>query len=261
MHRQRSLSARVPGARARSIAARLERRGVAATYALHDRVLANPGARRRFGSAAAPVDELQRDLLDRLHENGFAVVPFADLVADAGLTAAVEEQGASFIAQTESALAGDPVGGAAEAARQGVRDPGPQLRRRPAWVSTTPGSGPASPRGCSTSPTPTCGCGRSFRTSTSGTRCLRREGSERAASQLWHLDFDDKHLLKAFLYLNDVDAFGGPLRIRAGQPAARPVRLDLALVADAHRPDPRRTGAVTRFRRTGSRRSRRRAGR
>jgi Phytanoyl-CoA dioxygenase (PhyH) len=46
--------------------------------------------------------------------------------------------------------------------------------------------------------------------------------SERAASQLWHLDFDDKHLLKAFLYLNDVDEDSGPFEYVPGsQPAGR----------------------------------------
>jgi hypothetical protein len=44
-------------------------------------------------------------------------------------------------------------------------------------------------------------------------------GAERAASQLWHLDFDDKHLLKAFLYLNDVDEEAGPFEYVPGSQA------------------------------------------
>ncbi len=45
---------------------------------------------------------------------------------------------------------------------------------------------------------------------------------ERVASQNWHVDFDDKHLLKAFVYLSDVDAEHGPVRVRprAARPAA-----------------------------------------
>ena len=47
-------------------------------------------------------------------------------------------------------------------------------------------------------------------------------GAERAASQLWHRDFDDKHLLKAFLYLVDVDASAGPFEYVGGsQPGGR----------------------------------------
>jgi ectoine hydroxylase-related dioxygenase (phytanoyl-CoA dioxygenase family) len=34
--------------------------------------------------------------------------------------------------------------------------------------------------------------------------------SERQSSQRWHRDFNDRHLLKAFLYLVDVDEDSGP---------------------------------------------------
>ena len=44
---------------------------------------------------------------------------------------------------------------------------------------------------------------------------------ERVASQNWHVDFDDKHLLKAFVYLTDVDAEHGPVRVRPRQPGRR----------------------------------------
>jgi len=40
--------------------------------------------------------------------------------------------------------------------------------------------------------------------------------SERKASQLWHRDYDDLHLLKAFLYLTDVDAETGPFEYVPG---------------------------------------------
>ena len=50
--------------------------------------------------------------------------------------------------------------------------------------------------------------------------------SERKASQLWHFDFDDKHLLKAFLYLRDVDADTGPFEYVAGsQPGGSSTRI------------------------------------
>ena len=219
MHRQRSLSARVPGARARSIAARLERRGVAATYALHDRVLANRVARRRFGSAAAPVDELQRDLLTRLDADGFAVVSFADLLADPGLSASVEKQGAEFIEQTESALAGGP--GSEELRRRPGKEfvirahsfDGVRLGLDDAWFAA-------------------CVSDRMLGLANAYLRMWAKlsyvdlwytvpqeEGSERAASQLWHLDFDDQHLLKAFLYLNAVDAEAGPFEYVPGSQA------------------------------------------
>ena len=45
---------------------------------------------------------------------------------------------------------------------------------------------------------------------------------ERVASQNWHVDFDDKHLLKAFVYLSDVERRARPVRVRPRQPAGRP---------------------------------------
>ena len=41
--------------------------------------------------------------------------------------------------------------------------------------------------------------------------------SERKASQRWHRDYNDRHLLKAFLYLVDVDEGTGPVRVHRGQ--------------------------------------------
>ena len=44
--------------------------------------------------------------------------------------------------------------------------------------------------------------------------------AERVASQRWHRDFNDQHLLKAFLYLVDVDEHGA-VRVRPGQRTRR----------------------------------------
>ena len=40
--------------------------------------------------------------------------------------------------------------------------------------------------------------------------------AERISSQRWHRDYDDKHLLKVFLYLVDVDEQMGPFQFVAG---------------------------------------------
>ena len=40
--------------------------------------------------------------------------------------------------------------------------------------------------------------------------------ASRVSSQLWHRDYNDKHLLKAFLYLVDVDEKMGPFQYIAG---------------------------------------------
>ena len=55
--------------------------------------------------------------------------------------------------------------------------------------------------------------------------------AERISSQRWHRDYDDKHLLKVFLYLVDVDEHMGPFQYVAGQPARRAVRGRVGLAA------------------------------
>ena len=48
------------------------------------------------------------------------------------------------------------------------------------------------------------------------------EAAERISSQRWHRDYNDKHLLKVFLYLVDVDESMGPSSTSPGaSPAAR----------------------------------------
>ena len=79
----------------------------------------------------------------------------------------------------------------------------------------------ARPRGCWTSRTPTCGCGPAR---VRGRVVLGAAAGERRriSSQRWHRDFNDKHLLKAFLYLVDVDEQMGPFRYVAGSQPGGP---------------------------------------
>jgi len=222
MHRQSHLAERAPG-RVRPIARTLERRGVWATYALHDRVFANRRSRHRFASAPPALDELQRRLVAELDANGFAVVPFEDLAADAAIVDAVSARGTAFIDETERALAGNEDGSEQLHRRAGkefvVRAysfDGAQLGPSDAWFRA-------------------CLSARVLDLANAYLRMWAKlsyvdlwytvpqaPGSDRAASQLWHLDFDDKHLLKAFLYLNDVDEDSGPFEyIPGSQPAGR----------------------------------------
>jgi ectoine hydroxylase-related dioxygenase (phytanoyl-CoA dioxygenase family) len=45
---------------------------------------------------------------------------------------------------------------------------------------------------------------------------------ERVASQRWHRDYNDRHLLKAFLYLVDVDEANGPFQYVPGSAGSGP---------------------------------------
>ena len=48
------------------------------------------------------------------------------------------------------------------------------------------------------------------------------EAAERISSQRWHRDYNDKHLLKVFLYLVDVDESMGPFQYVAGSQPGGP---------------------------------------
>ena len=80
---------------------------------------------------------------------------------------------------------------------------------------------------------------------------------ERRSSQRWHRDFNDRHLLKAFLYLVDVDEDTGPFEYiprtapqRAGQPlAVAPARRQLSAGRRVRREDRRPRGQLHRAKR------------
>jgi hypothetical protein len=223
VHRQKTkLAAHVP--RGKRLARAVERYGYATTYALHDHVLSNRDSRRRYASAPPAPDELQRSIVAELDANGYAVVPFAELVADDALVQEVDSQGDAFIADTQQGLA------AADAGDESA------LRRRPgkefvirahSWDGTRLGGDHPWFRACVSA--------RLLDVANAYLRMWSKltyvdlwytvpqaEGSTRVASQLWHVDFDDKHLLKAFLYLSDVDPDAGPFEYVPGsQPGGR----------------------------------------
>ena len=222
MHRQRThLAARVT-----HVATALEHRGIATTYKVHDRALANRQSRRHFAAAPVELDDTQRRLVEALDTDGYAVVQVADLLPDGELRATVLAQGDAFVADTERGLADEAGGGVGATLRRRagkefvVRaysfddvklDPA-----RDAWLRA-------------------CTSRRLLDIANSYLRMWAKlsyvdlwytapqpAGTERAASQLWHRDFDDKHLLKAFLYLVDVDESAGPFEYVGGsQPGGR----------------------------------------
>jgi len=215
MHRQKTHLA----ARATHVAKALERRGIATTYNVHDRALANRKARRLFAGSPVELDETQRRICEALDADGYIVVPFAELIPDEELRAAVLAQGDAFVAETERGLA-DEAGGAAAALR---RRAGKEFLVR-AYSFENVTLDPAQDAWLRT-----CTSRRLLDIANSYLRMWAKlsyidlwytapqpAGTERAASQLWHRDFDDKHLLKAFLYLVDVDASAGPFEYVGG---------------------------------------------
>ena len=70
--------------RADRVAKAVERRGIRATYELHDRVLSNRKSRARFESERPELDAVQKRILADVEASGFAVAPFSELFTDDG---------------------------------------------------------------------------------------------------------------------------------------------------------------------------------
>ena len=206
MHRTRTKFA----ARVNRLATGLERRGIVATYELHDRLLANRASRRRFDSGPPQLDEIQRDVLERLRVEGYATLPFTELVPDPGVWQELEADGARFAAETEAGLAREREGGDSELRRRAGKE---FLVRKYSWDVELGLDDPWLRLG--TNPR-LLDLANAYLGMWSKLEYVDvwytapAGGDERKASQRWHRDFNDRHLLKAFLYLVDVDEDTGP---------------------------------------------------
>ena len=206
MHRTKTKFA----ARIHHVASGLERRGVVATYELHDRLLANVASRRRYGRTRPTLDATQESILARLRADGYASIPLAELVPEASVWEELEADADRFVSDTEAGLASEREGGDAA------------LRRRPGKEFVVRKYSRDAELGLDD---PWLRLGLDTRLLDIANTYLGMwskleyvdlwytppAGAEdRRSSQRWHRDFNDRHLLKAFLYLVDVDEETGP---------------------------------------------------
>ncbi len=225
MHRQRTrLAARVPG-RARPVAKAVENSGIVATYKLHDYLLSNRSSRRLYAADPPALNDVQRRILEAVGREGYATVRFDELVSDNALRDAVLEQGADFIRATERGLTEESQDGSSSDLR---RRPGKEfLVRAHSFDGVRLGLDHAWLR-ASLSPHMLDVANAYLRMWSKLSyvdlwyTVPQPAEAERVASQLWHYDFDDKHLLKAFLYLDDVDPDAGPFEYVAGSQPGGP---------------------------------------
>ena len=211
MHRQKTkLSKRV-----NRVVSSVERRGIVATYEVHDRLLGNRDARRRFVSDEAQLDETQRGLVEALDRDGYVTLPFTDLHSQETWER-LAAQGAAFVEETERTIAAGGQGKVRAGKEFVVRAwsfEGATLGGDDAWFSASTSR-------------------RILDVANAYLRLWAKlsyvdlwytaqqpASDERVASQNWHVDFDDKHLLKAFVYLTDVDADHGPFEYVPGSQA------------------------------------------
>lgn len=223
MHRQRTkFSARMNRVfthRADRVAKAIERQGIRATYELHDRLLSNRASRERFGDTPAQLDDAQRSILADVKEHGFAVRSFQELMPDAEQWRAIEAQRDRFVASTEADLT---EGGEHLRVRPGkefvvrLQSYGVELGHTDPWFEVV-----ASKR--------LLDLANAYLQMWSKLEYVdvwysvpQPATAERISSQRWHRDYNDKHLLKVFLYLVDVDEQMGPFQYVAGSQPGGP---------------------------------------
>jgi hypothetical protein len=218
VHRSKTaLVTRTPG-RFQPRVREFHRRGVVTTYKLHDRLLSNRRARALYAANRPSLDDTQRRVVQQLHDQGFSLLSAPELFSAAEWQA-VQDEGAEFVAATERGLAGDGDELRRRAGKEFLvrkYDLGGVLSLDNPWLAACTGR-------------------RLLDIANEYLQLWAKieyvdlwyslpvgENAERKASQIWHRDFDDRHLLKVFLYLSDVDAGAGPFEYVPGsQPGGR----------------------------------------
>jgi len=217
MHRQRTTFSRrvnrVFTHRANRVAKAIERQGIRATYEFHDRLLSNRTSRGRFGDAPVPLDDLQRGILAEVREQGYSLRSFHDLVSDAGHWDELVEQRDRFVAATEADLA---AGGEHVKVRSGkefvvrLHSYGAEIGPEDPWFRVV------SSRRLLDLANAYLEMWSKLEYVDAWYSVPQPKSAQRISSQRWHRDFNDKHLLKVFLYLVDVDEEMGPFQYVAG---------------------------------------------
>jgi len=181
-----------------------------ATYAVHDRLLANRASRRRYAGRAPALDEVQRGVLDRLHEEGYASLPFSELVPEPAVWEELEANAGAFVADTEAGLAREREGGGSELRRRAGKE---FLVRKYSWGVELGLDDPWLRLGINPRLLDVANAYLEMWSKLEYVDVWYTPPAAveaRRSSQRWHRDFNDRHLLKAFLYLVDVDEQTGP---------------------------------------------------
>lgn len=201
----------------------LEKNGVRATYALHDRVGANRRSRRHFREDHPPLDAVQQRIVDALDADGFTVLPVRGLLTEPGVWDELAAEASAFVDDTARGLAAEAAGDEGSLRRRAGKEF--VVRRYSYGVDVSLDD-------------PWFRFGASRRMLDIANAYLRLwskfeyldlwysvpqpEGAQRVSSQRWHRDYNDRHLLKAFLYLVDVDETMGPFQYVPGSAGSGP---------------------------------------
>jgi len=215
MHRRKTQFAR----RINRAALSVERRGIAATYELHDRVLANTAARRRLARAEPTLDDTQQQVVEHLRDEGYALLSFSDLFADPQDWSPLDASASRFIAETEDGLAREAATGqvATELSRRAGKE---FVIRRYPYDTTLGLDDPWLYLAASRRMLDIANAYHGFWSKLEYVDLWYTPPvsavTPRRVSQNWHRDYNDRHLLKAFIYLVDVDEETGPFEFLPG---------------------------------------------
>jgi hypothetical protein len=215
MHRTRTRFA----ARVNHVATALERRGIRATYTLHDRVLSNRRSRRQFASERPELDDTQQRIVSELDTQGYSLLTFLELFRDESLGSAVDEQASRFARETEEALATNREALRVRAGKEFVvrlHSYGVELGLEDPWFRAA-----ASRRMLDVANT-YLGLWSKLEYVDEWYSVPQAGDADRISSQRWHRDFNDRRLVKAFLYLVDVDDGTGPFQYVPGSAPGGP---------------------------------------
>jgi hypothetical protein len=227
----------------------VEKTGVKATYKLHDRMLSNPSARKSFEEHVPQLDNDQRDVVEMLNQDGLAVIPFTKLF-DEKLWSELSASSRAFADQVEASLRGedepivideatmtkDEIKAARKAERirarraekgGGVRNKQSYLQRSYPMVTELPLDNPwlalaSSPRMVDIVNTYLEMWTKLLYVDQWYTIPVMTDEDARISSQRWHRDYNDQHLIKVFIYMNDVDEGAGPFEYVPGSARGGP---------------------------------------
>ena len=223
MHRETTTFARrvnrVFTHRADRVAKAVERRGIRATYELHDRLLSNRKSRTLYEADRPVLDDVQKRVLADVEEGGFSVVSFQDLFRDDAHWSELEAMRDRFVSETEADLAkgGDHV--RVRAGKEFVvrlHSYGAELGLDDPWFRVV-----ASRRLLDLANT-YLEMWAKLEYVDVWYSVPQPAEAQRISSQRWHRDYNDKHLLKVFLYLVDVDEHMGPFQYVPGSQPGGP---------------------------------------
>jgi hypothetical protein len=202
---------------------------VRADYRRHDEVESNPPSRELFESNQPSLDEAQRQIVDELNTQGYTVVPVAELFSPqvweelatdaAEFTREMERQLAGGTEPKKKAKPGKP--GKPEKPKKEKAFMGRRYKKAPLTLESPWLRLGASSRMLDIVNT-YLGMWSKLSYADQWYSPPRGSEADRVGSMRWHRDYNDQHLVKAFVYLVDVDEGTGPLQYVPGSARGGP---------------------------------------